>query len=226
MNPTVLVIIATGNYIDYVNPLVSSAKKFFVSHDIFLFSDSEHIFSGVDTQVKCEYLGYPGQTLMRYHSILSQQTVLRDYDNLFYVDVDMLFVAPIKEDDIFADGVVATLHPGYVNRSGTPERRASSTAYIPPDAKNSYFCGGFIGGKTDSFLYMAEEIKKNVDIDTEKGITAIWHDESHSNNFLWRNPPARVLTPSYCWPEGCGGTYCDWPESYPAKLVALTKGPR
>ena len=46
---------------------------------------------------------------------------------------------------------------------------------------------------------MAEQI----DADSTRGITAVWHDESHWNRYLVDHPPTLELSPSYCWyPDG------------------------
>jgi hypothetical protein len=231
---TALLVIATGEkYAWYADRLIESADAHMFPHDTILFTDNapilnrEWAFSRVGTKlirIPVEPKGFPNETLMRYHTFLSVENILKEYDNLFYVDSDMLFVAPVKEEEILSNGITATLHPGYIGQIGTPERRPESKAYIPAHAMNKYFCGGFNGGRADTFLWMARHIKAHIDEDTANSITAVWHDESHLNAFLYYNcPPARILTPSFCWPEGCQGKYDSWTESYEPKLVALTK---
>lgn len=196
---TALVVIATGTkYHQYIAPLLLSAQQNFIPHDVLLFTDSAHSWDR-DTrvrQVRWPDLGFPQATLRRYHAILAQQEFLARYPHVFYVDVDMLFVEPILEDEVLSDGITATMHAGFVGGYGTPEDRVASTAYCPRPC--IYFAGGFVGGETGAFLRMAETIRRNVDADAARGITAIWHDESHLNRYLFDNPPAKVLTPSYC----------------------------
>jgi len=220
---TALVTIATGEkYHQYIRPLFQSARKFFPVHDFFLWTDSNEIFFDA-YQFKLKDEGFPGASLHRYHTFLQKRELLSLYDYIFYVDIDMLFVAPITGEEIFSDGITATLHPGYVGKTGTPERNPASRAYIPLHATNKYFCGGFNGGLSRSFLWMAEHIKEYIDIDTANGITAVWHDESQLNSFLYyNNPPARILGPEYCYPEGCNGNYAETQIGEP-KLIALTK---
>jgi hypothetical protein len=221
---TALFVIATGEkYHKYIDPLLASARTHFVPHVPFLWTDAPELHNAFQFHLDNE--GYPGTTLHRYHTFLKYKEIITGYDYVFYCDIDMLFVAPIAGEEIFADGITATLHPGYVGKTGTPERRLESFARIPNEANNKYFCGGFIGGKGESFLRMAEEIANNVDCDAKSGITAVWHDESHSNWYLYHNPPARILGPEYCYPEGCEGVYAGT-QIGPPKLVALTKGPR
>ncbi len=219
---TALVVIATGQkYHQYIRPLLRSAEEFFVPHTPLLWTDSFEDFNAIYHYHKDE--GFPNVTLHRYHTFLEHRKTLSFFDYIFYVDVDMLFVSPIKEEDVFSDGITATLHPGYVGTTGTPERNPASKAYIPRHATNKYFCGGFNGGLTKDFLWMAEHIKECVDMDAANGITAVWHDESHLNSFLYyNNPPARILGPEFCYPEGCDGRYANNPIG-PPKLIALTK---
>jgi hypothetical protein len=199
---TALLVIATGEkYHRHIEPLLDSARKYLFPHDVVLWTDSP-CHHAVNYQIPKQGLGYPGETLHRYHTFLSQEHVLSQYDFLMYCDVDMLWVAPVKEEDVISTGITATLHPGYLGLTGTPERRPESKAYIPDHANLQYFCGGFNGGTRDTFLWMARHIKTHVDEDTAKGITARWHDESHLNAFLYYNcPPARILSPSFCYPE-------------------------
>jgi histo-blood group ABO system transferase len=180
-----------------------------------VFSDANDIGNGKHPYQVIPHEGFPGATLHRYHTFLKVAPFLRTFDYLFYCDVDMLFVDKVGEE-IFSDGITATLHPGFDGGIGTPERRPNSTAYIPPTAKNKYFCGGFNGGESEAFLQMAETTTHNIDLDARNGVTAIWHDESHLNRYLYDNPPAKILTPSYCYPEG-------WEAPYTPKLMALSK---
>ena len=112
----------------------------------------------------------------------------------------------------FCDGVVATRYP-YQSlmdpSSQSFDRNPKSLAYVPFDQTVSYYAGGFNGGKTESFMEMAV-IANNVNKDLEKGVVALWHDESHMNRYLIDNPPALQLTPTYCYAEEFYGT--DYPD--------------
>jgi len=229
---TALMVIATGEkYHKYVNPLLESAQNFFVEHDAFVWTDTLEAASTFDAKfvITKQPLGYPDETLRRYHTFLGQRSILEKYDQLFYVDADMRFVAPVGAE-VFSGGITATLHPGYVGTSGTPERNPKSSAMIPVEANNKYFCGGFNGGNAQSFLRMAERIQKSVDVDDERGLIAVWHDESHLNAHLHLFPPSLVLDPSYCYPENAGDHYKNkWAVAGinpTPKIVALTKDGR
>jgi len=235
MMSTALLLIATGpKYWAFARNLIASAKQYFVPHDVILFTDSPECFD-VAHKIVIPSAGYPAATLNRYHTFLAQKELLAKYDYLWYSDTDMKFVSQVAAKDIQSEGVVATLHPGFVinrtrpcfvSKTGTPERRSQSTSYIPVTADNVYYCGGFNGGKAESYLRMAEKIRDMIDIDASNGIVPVWHDESALNRYLYDNPPARVLTPSYCHPEGYNmknGGYGWEPETYPPVLLALNK---
>ena len=195
---TALFVIATGEkYHQYIDPLLESARKHFVPHVPFLWTDSPtRTHKAFQFHLNDE--GYPSTTLHRYNTFLKHKEIISANDQIFYVDIDMLFIAPIGEE-VFSDGITATEHPGYVGLNGPSEKRLNSTAYCP--VLKNYFCGGFNGGETKAFLKMAETIAANIDEDAKNGVTAVWHDESHLNRYLYDNPPARILDPSFCYPE-------------------------
>lgn len=200
MPSVALVVIATGeDYWRYLKPLVESARKYFLRHHVILFTDSPEDH-GVAMQIQIEPLGYPQQTLRRYHTILDHEGLFNPYEHVYYVDVDALFVAPVGEE-ILSDGITATLHAGYVNGGGAWETRLESTAYVQPRQAKQYFAGGFGGGTRAAYLEMARTIRKCVDIDASRRITAVWHDESHLQHYLHFKPPAKILSPAYCYPE-------------------------
>ena len=222
---TALLFIATGErYRQYAEGMIRSAKEFFFEHDTIVFADGP--VEGASWVFKKEPLGYPNETLRRYNTFMTQEALLRSYDYLFYSDADMKLIAPVKPGDICSGGITATLHPGYFGNSGTPERNPKSTAYIDRDATNHYFCGGFNGGTSKAYMDMAATIAKNVDTDAANGIIAVWHDESHLNRYLYENPPARILTPSFCTPEGYHDHWGWTMKQFPPVLLALHKGAR
>ncbi len=193
-----LCMIATGEYSKFVKLVLDSANKFFPAFVPFLWTDSPEEF--VENQYRWE-AGWPDATLLRYHTILSQRSALSAFDYIFYCDVDMRFVAKIEPGEIVISGVTATIHPGHLEDSGFPERNPKSTAFIPDGARNSYFAGGFVGGSAKNFLSMAETISKMIDVDRFHGIIAVNNDESYLNRFLWIQPPAKVLSPEFCYPD-------------------------
>jgi len=212
-----LLIVATGKYIQFVEPLIESARKYFLSdHDVTYFIFTEGVPPAGDdvVQIYQERLGWPYDTMMRYHMYAQHTDIFEDMDYLFATDADMLFVDRVG-NEILGERV-ATQHPGFVGRRGTYEKRSISTAYVAPDEGQCYFAGGFNGGSKDSFLTMANAITEHIVQDLEKNFIAIWHDESHLNRYYIDNPPTVILSPSYCYPES-------WQLPYQKKLLALDK---
>lgn len=214
-----LLIIATNKYDIFVKPLVESARKFFLkNHKVtyYVFTDSEKLNDlGEDVVIlKKEHEPWPLPTLHRYKTFVTYKEILKKEDYLFYCDSDMLFVDNVG-DEVLGE-IVATIHPGFQGGRGTPETNPNSLAYIRPEENLVYYAGGFNGGSSENFLKMSETIDRNIDIDKNKGIIAIWHDESHMNRYFIDNPPKVILNPSYCYPES-------WNMNYPKKLLALNK---
>ncbi len=191
-----IILIATGGekYLRYATPLIQSLFLFLPSHDVILFTDSKEPFDAI--KVHQPSLGWPRATLMRYHAMLKQRELLLQYEQVFYMDIDMRVCSKIDLGDIVSKGITAVIHPGY---PGSFERRRESTAFV--EGNPPYYQGCFVGGDTRTFLEMCEVITKNIDADNDKGIVAVWHDESHLNRYLSEHPPAKVLPPSYCYPE-------------------------
>lgn len=226
---TALLIIATGEkYREYAKNLMASANEFFVPHDTIVFTDRPSEFSVYPNTlpVYYEHQGFPQASYRRFEAFVGASNLISKYDYCFYCDSDMKFVASVTEDDIFSNGITATEHPGYVGRRGTPETRLESTAYCPEP--RTYFCGGFNGGTTEDFLKMSNTILKAIDSDDRRGIQAIWVDESHINRYLYDYPPAKILSPSFCYPEKDDYYKHIWEQAkrdpFVPKLLALDKG--
>ena len=227
---TALIVIASGaDYRNYALNLIQSAEEFLFPHDIVLFTDGWVRFgstSGMIQQIPMETMGFPEATMMRYHVISKAKEVLSRYDFLCYADADMEFVSSVEEEEVFSQGITATLHPGYAGMRGPTEKNPNSACYLINN--KHYFCGGFDGGTSTVYLQMAEELKGMIDHDLALGIVPIWHDESCKNRYLADNPPAKILSPAFCYPENASVYYKHiWEKAglknIEPKLVALTK---
>lgn len=219
-----LLSIATGPvYWNYVRDMVSSARKHWPTATNIVFTDDFYGFAYADVTIWTEPKGYPNETLMRYHTFLAAEKLLSKFEHIFYCDADMLWVAP--PEDILYDGLVATYHPGYYGRKGTPETRRESTAFC--DWNTAYYCGGFQGGASVPYLEAMRTMRARIDADTKRGITAIWHDESHWNAYLAScAAPVKFLSPSYCYPEDYDGRWGWQPDEFKPILLALDKRKR
>ncbi len=222
-----LLIVATGKYIEFVKPLIESARTHFCkNHTVtyFVFTDGVTDFLKSNDIVRLEQarLGWPKDTLMRLSIYEKHKDRYKTMDYLFACDADMRFEGEVG-DEILSERV-ATLHPGYVGRRGEYETRSSSKAYVSPQEGVSYFCGGFNGGSCVEFLKMAHTITQNIESDLEKKIIARWHDESHINRYFIDHPPTKILSPEYCYPDN--DTHYKqgiWKQSYKRRLIAIDK---
>lgn len=192
------------------------------------------------TIIPTDPIEWPMGTLMRYTLFLQEEEKLKDYDYIFYLDVDMRIVGTVG-DDIMGDGLTMAKHPMYaLARRYIPpyEPNPESTAYIPrfgqiiadengnPRLEPLYAAGGFQGGKSAAFIKAMHSMKKAIDKDLiEKNYIAIWNDESHWNYYLSQNHPAVVLHPGYIYPDSLIKEYyvSIWGRDYEPKIVTLTK---
>jgi histo-blood group ABO system transferase len=216
--------VATNKYIRFVDALYESiGRNFLIGHDLhyLLFTDYERQPHGNVTVRRVSHEPWPYPTLRRYSYFLLERDLILQSDYCFYLDVDMRVDSEVG-DEVLGE-LVATLHPYKIWESNTEfpyERDPRSLAYIPYGDGEKYFCGGFIGGSSGSFIRMSEVIAERVNRDLGNGLIAVWHDESHLNRYLIDNRPTTILTPSYCYPEELIG-HAQYP--YDPKIIALKK---
>lgn len=231
----VLLVVATNRYLGLVEPLLASADKHFLPghrYEVLLFTNLEaspecqQLVSrragrarGQVSVRHIEHAPWPMMTLLRFRFFTQEAEVILGYDYAFYSDCDMRFVADVGEE-ILGDALTAVRHCGFFNkhrRLFTYETRPESRAYIPPHGGEFYFAGGFQGGTAKSYVQAASECASRIDDDLSRGITAVWHDESHWNAFLWQNSHGlTMLDPGYCLGERMR-------TPYPAMILALDK---
>ena len=160
---------------------------------------------------------------------MKESDFISQFDYCYYFDADMAIIDKVG-DEILGD-LVATKHPGqsfHNINDMTYDRNQNSLAYVPYGEGKTYYAGGFNGGKTKNFLKMSKVISERVNDDLERGVIALWHDESHMNRYMIDNPPTLSLSPSYCYPEAALKNPQGWilssnfPEIKP-KILALDK---
>lgn len=212
-----LLVVATGKYMQFVPPLISSAENYFLKgHHVtyFVFTDQEPIPLPNTIYVFQKRLGWPFDTMHRYHIYYQNRELFNGQDYLFAADADMLFVGDVGEEVLGER--VATLHPAFIGYRGSYETNPSSLAYVGPKEGTHYFAGGFYGGTRNEFLNILKTNILRIESDLNERIIALWHDESYWNRYCIDYPPTVILSPSYCYPES---------ESllYPKKILALDK---
>jgi len=219
-----LIIIATGLYDRFVNPLMNSAREHFMKEDnlkFFLFSDVNIYDCDLASDVvliPIEHEPWPGPTLHRYKHIVANKRVFEGMDYLFYVDVDSLFVAPVGRE-ILGD-LVAVRHPGFYRGGGSWCKDPRSQAFTRNCDK--YYCGGMAGGSLAHYMHACEVMAKGIEIDEANGVQAIYQDESFWNKYLSFNA-AKVLDPSYMMVEEVEKRQLWGINHFQPKIIALAK---
>jgi len=218
--------IATNKYLQFVEKLYDDiAEKFIPEAEINCLLFTDHEIEETSDNVRVHYIDHepwPMPTLKRYNYFVKERDYILQHDYCFYFDADMRIDNPVGTE-VLADGVVATQHPYQSFHSimdMSYDRNPKSLAYVPPGTGKTYYAGGFNGGRTKEFIEMSEVIADRVNKDLENGVVALWHDESHMNRYLIDNPPAKSLTPSYCWAEEF---YNNPNYPYEPKIIALQK---
>ena len=219
-------IVAIAKYTKFLQPLITSADKYFMrDHNVTYFIISDKLDEVAKVKTKCHIVsimeknqGWPNNTLVRFQFISKHRDIYHDMNFMFQVDADMLFVSSFNSEAFGSR--VGTLHPYFYNEQRskfTYDRNPKSTAYVKPSEGEYYFAGGVLGGCQSEVITMADTIVRNILTDLHKYYyIALWHDESHVNRYFIDHPPTKVLSPEYCIPEGS-----EW--SMKQRLLALNK---
>jgi hypothetical protein len=180
---------------------------------------------------KIDSLKWPEATLYRYKLISEEaESLTEDYlmhldaDMLFKEE----FGRDLRPLD-WENGIALVAHPGFwrpagfgrvrfylsnpkiflidlvsylkVGGLGSWSQDLSSLAYVERHNRREYVCGGVWMGSRLSFLDMVSSLHNSVSNDEERGVMAIWHDESHLNKWASKNLHT-TLTPRYCFDPG------------------------
>lgn len=193
MKKIAILYIATGRYIVFWEDFYKNAKENLLQKcnvHYFLFTDNDEITAPLDvTIIKKPFYPWPEETLRRFETFLSISEELEKYDYIYFFNANLMIVSPINEDILpdDKDELVVCLHPGYCYCSPPHfpyERRKNCTAYIAQNEGEHYACGGLNGGRAKDFIEMCSVLYKNIEIDKNNKIIAVWHDESHLNKYI------------------------------------------
>lgn len=202
-----LLVVATRDYKPYIPALVGSAQTF-------LFPSAEltvHLFTddvtptGLDRRGRIMHHpipphGFPEATLYRFAFITDVADQIAE-DVLYYVDVDCKLVGLVTDEALPNEsGLVAVRHHHFEPWQGTFETDERSTAFTPPELRETYVVGGVFGGAHDALLGACATLAANIETDVRNGICAVWHDESHWNRYV-ADRGVKVLPDLYCYPE-------------------------
>jgi hypothetical protein len=102
----------------------------------------------------------------------------------------------LKSPRTFASDLIWQL--GGKKALGAWETNDESLAFVAPDQRHDYVCGGAWFGWTDRILQMSQVLEARTDEDLARGFIARWHDESHLNWYVAHNA-VTLLGPEYCY---------------------------
>ncbi|XP_069465432.1 histo-blood group ABO system transferase [Ambystoma mexicanum] len=208
-----LTVFAVKKYVVFLQRFIETAEKFFMVGQ----RVNYYVFTDLPEQVpkmtlpdgrQVVTIQVPGykrwqEVSMRRMEMIhdaSMRNFVYEVDYIVAVDVDMQFTDEVGVE-ILGD-VFGTLHPGFYETERqhfTYERRASSQAYIPEDEGDFYYAGGFFGGTVKEVFMLTGHCHSAMMADRDRGIEAIWHDESHLNKYLLNHKPTKILSPEYLW---------------------------
>ena len=216
--------ICTGKYDVFWEGFYKSSEQYFLKDymkEYFVFTNKE-IFPVNERVHKIyqEKLGWPYDTLMRFKMFNSVKESLASFDFIFFINANMRFLQPVGEEILptAEEGLLVVKHPGFFNKQRqefTYDSNPESLAYIPDHEGIHYFMGGLNGGRAQEYIELIESLSENIDIDLEKDIIALWHDESHLNKYMLNKDP-KILDTSYGYPEG-------WELPCDKKVIILDK---
>ena len=208
--------ICTGKYSIFWKDFYQSSERFFLPNQqkrYFVFSDTLQLDGDSDKIkiIRQEKLGWPYDTLMRFHLFDSIKDELKNFDFIFFCNANLIFNNTISKDILYCNNKPADLivvnHPFFhwvkVPYNFPYERNKKSLAYIPRKSGSIYAFGAFNGGTSASYLCLIKTLKDRIDMDLSKKIIALWHDESHLNKYILESEEnINILSHNYGYPEG------------------------
>jgi len=202
--------ISLGKYDIFFEEFYNTINKFFLpNHEktFYIFSDKELPKKDNLKVFYQEKMGWPKDTMMRFHLINKIKNELIENEYMFFFNINMLAINEIgdevlpKEKNDYLMGCMHPIHYNWPIDKVPYERNTNSTCYIPYREGKMYYQGCFNGGRTKEFLEMSEVLEKNIDKDISNNIIPIWHDESMLNWYYSKKNPL-TLTFKYISPEG------------------------
>jgi hypothetical protein len=221
-----IVYICTGKYNVFWEEFYQTAETHFLpgyAKTYYVFTDAPSIAGEEQAHVRRIYqanLGWPGNSLMRFSMFASIQETLRaETDFVYFFNSNMKFEAVVSEEALpIHEGIVALNHYAFYNAPPDTypyDRNPACAANIPLGSGSYYFAGALIGGRTEMFLQISNELAAIIYQDTAKGIMALWFDESYFNQYLL-GKSVRILDPSYGYADG-------WTLPFPVKIMLRDK---
>lgn len=243
-----LMVAINQNYWPYAKQVIDGVKGLFLpghTTEVMLWTDIPSFAEAKDvnfgaTVFPTDSVEWPYPTLMRYHLFLAQEEYLKQFDYLFYLDLDMRVVGFVGDEILPKEGLMMAAHPMYWLQDNLvppyePDERSSAHIKMPgrvvsEGEKNKfqplYAAGGFQGGKTGPFIDAMKAMRDGIDKDFDISYVARWNDESHWNKYLSEHPPEVVLDPSYVYPDSLIQEYYVpkvWGRDFNPRIITITK---
>lgn len=208
-----LTVFAIKKYVRFLKGFIESAEKFFmVGHKInyYVFTDRVNEISNFTLGKGREVVILEVPAYKRWQDVtMRRMEMIRDFsikrfvnevDYLACVDVDMVFLDEVGVEIL--SNVFGALHPGFFEKGRgqfTYERRPQSAGYIPFDAGDFYYAGGYFGGVIEEVIKLTNHCHHAMMADKQQNIEALWHDESYLNRYFLFHKPTKILSPEYIW---------------------------
>jgi hypothetical protein len=195
-----LCVFATGKYRDFLPRVFHSARRFFLPRcavTMVAFSDTTEIPDLCHVWRRVPTTTWPDPTQLRYRWLWQARDVLLDHEYTFMVDADAEFV-DVVGNEVLRE-LVAVRHAGFLDgsRPFPHEDRPDGAAFVPPEERTFYCCGGFQGGAARAYLDACFSMDEQLQEDKVARLEARWHDESYWNHYLTHHPPDAILPASY-----------------------------
>ncbi|XP_015284065.1 PREDICTED: histo-blood group ABO system transferase 1-like [Gekko japonicus] len=213
-----LTVFAIKKYVIFLQKFLETAETYFmVGHRVkyYIFTDRPEAVPNITVKAGRELVPLRVENYPRWQEIsmrrmemishYSQQRFIHEVDFLVCVDVDMRFSDHVGVEIL--SEVFGTIHPGFYaseRKAFTYERRPNSEAYIPQDEGDFYYAGGFFGGTVAEVYMLTKKCQEAIMADKNKGIEAIWQEESHLNKYFVYHKPTKILSPEYVWDNNLG----------------------
>lgn len=226
-----IVYICTGRYSIFWKPFFETSQQYLypsIDKDYFVFTDDNDLITQYDPKSNVKvyfqsHAGWPYDALMKFNTFCTIQDALMDYDYCYYWNANTFFVREITADVIpfptKEQGLVLFRHTWRYDCNSSNdfpvEKNPNSTAYIAPNTPCREYGAGFFGGTSEAFLAMSQKLRDDTAIDLNHGIIAIWHDESHLQNYALSHSCVEV--PRYII---CSEEYVDTCETPPYAIFA------
>ena len=217
MKKVAVLYIATGKYVRLWPGFLESAEKYLLKSckvEYFVFTDVDHLAEEKDNPRIHRIFQEPMLGRTRHccglKFFLKAEEQLKAFDYIYFFNANCEFKQPITEEMLLPrpekhEHMVFVLHPAFYwryNYEFTYDHNPRCKAYIPMGLGRDYVCGGINGGERDAYLKFCHTLQKRIRQDKDRGIIALWHDESHINWYAFTHPHYRLLDASFCFFPG------------------------